>query len=241
MIIRSDDGCLLCLTQPDHAALAADIMARWTELDGHPRRESILLATREHDGGWIEEDRATHVGTGGDPLDFISVPVPVKHRIWPRAVTRIASTDPYAAALVAQHALSVYRPHRTDALWQSFFSTMEEAKADLRRRCGHVAGHVEDDYRFVQTGDQLSLIFCNGWTAPFPRPGGQAWLSGSTLHISPDPFAGERVPLSVSARRIDARPYASARDLRDTLDAAPTETVEGVAIGDALPNCARIE
>jgi hypothetical protein len=233
MIIRQDRHSLVFIAQADHARLAADLLAAW-QADGfpeHPRREVILLAIREHDNGWQEEDATTHVADG-EPLDFISVPPAVKHRIWPRASARLAAVDPYAGALVAQHALSVHGQQRTDPAWRPFFDTMDRVKGALLARCtAGAADTLAGDYRFVQGGDQLSLVFCNGWTAPFPRPGGRTRLRGATLEISPDPFGGRRVPLAVPARRLARQAFGSAADLRAALDAAPIEPVVGEAVG----------
>jgi hypothetical protein len=74
-------------------------------------------------------------------------------------------------------------------------------------------------------------VFCNAWTAAFPRPGGRALLKGTTLEITPDPFAGASIPLRVPARRIVARRFASAADLRAAFDSAPVEILEGDAVG----------
>jgi hypothetical protein len=233
MIIRRERTTFFCIRQEDHARLAADLMSQW-RADGfpdNPRRDQILRATREHDGGWIEEDAATHVDSSGEPLDFVAVPPTVKQRIWPRGADRLAAASPYEAALVAEHALTVHGQLRQDPMWGLFFRSMEKIKADLLSRSGDLASHLDEDYRVVQTGDQLSLIFCNGWTAPFPRQGGRAVLVGSTLEISPDPFGGVEVPLGVVGRRIPARSYASATDLRNTLAAAGEEVLEGIAVG----------
>jgi hypothetical protein len=232
VIIRRESTSLLFIAQQDHAALSAAIMAEW-QLDGlphHPHRDRILLATREHDNGWLEEDAMTHVDQDGEPLDFISVPPTVKQRIWPRAASRVAELDPYAGALVAQHALALHGQQRTEPAWRPFLSQMERLQADLLARCPPGAsGTLQDDYRFVQAGDQLSLVFCNGWTAPFPRPGGRILLQGGTLTVTPDPFAGRRVPLTIAARRLPAQTFTSGRDLRAALDAAPVEWIEGAA------------
>ena len=234
MIIRAAGDSLLFVTQADHARLAADLMAAWAEggLCDHPRRAAILTAARDHDNGWIEEDEEMHVDASGEPLDFIAVPAYVKHRIWPRAATRLAEKDPYVAALVVQHALTIHGQQRGDPAWQSFFSTLDGLRADLVAASGPDAARtLAPDYVFVQTADQLSLIFCNGWRTPFARIGGRTILRDATLEMSPDPFAGGRVPLQVPARRLPAGPYASSRELRSAYAAAPGITLEGEAVG----------
>jgi hypothetical protein len=236
MIIRQQGDWLLFITQTDHARLAGQVMAHWREdgFDVHPRREAILHAITHHDNGWLEEDADMHVDDDGNPLDFVSVPAAVKHGIWPRAVDRIGRDQPYAAALIAQHALTVHGQQRTDPLWRAFFETMDARRdALLARAGGDARATLESDYRFVQAGDQLSLIFCNGWRTPFPRRGGRMMLHGSALDLSPDPFGGARVPMRVEARRLPGRSYASAADLRATFGEAPVVMVEGEGAGTA--------
>jgi hypothetical protein len=256
MIIRRQKKDLLFITQADHAVLAAHIVSHWCA-DGfptNPRRDAILLAAREHDNGWFEEDETTLVDSSGEPLDFVAAPIPVKHRIWPRAAARLAKTNAYAAALVARHALTVHGQQRADPVWRGFLDRMARIEAELLEAgaggdqgdslgdqgdsplCDHLKGTVplvHLDYQFVQAGDQVSLVFCNAWTAAFPRPGGRVVLKGTTLEITPDPFEGARIPLRVPARRIVARRFASAADLRAALDAARVEIVEGEAVGTA--------
>ncbi|OFW04342.1 MAG: hypothetical protein A3H96_27420 [Acidobacteria bacterium RIFCSPLOWO2_02_FULL_67_36] len=231
MIIRTSGSALICITQPDHARLAAELMARWRALDDHPRRAAVLHAIRDHDNGWIEEDAATHVDANGSPLEFVAVPASVKQRIWPRAVSRLEQADPYVAALVAQHALTIHAPMRRERSWASFFGVIAARRDELAARAGGTAT-LDDDYRWVRSADLLSLIFCNGWRDGFDLPvGARAALTGGTLELAPDPFAGAPVPLTVPARRVEARTYASADAFRAALDAAPLEPVEGQAIG----------
>lgn len=232
MIIRRLPTAILFIEQRDHAALSEAIVREWQRdgLPDRPRREAILLATREHDNGWLEEDATTHVDASGEPLDFIAVPPGVKQRIWPRAAARVGDADPYAGALVAQHALALHGQQRTEPAWRPFLARMERVQQDLLKRCGPGAAEtLADDYRFVQAGDQLSLVFCNGWTAPFPRPGGRIVLEGDVLRVTPDPFGGRVIPLHVPARRLAPRLYDSPRALRAALDAAPVEHVTGTA------------
>ena len=120
MIVRNVQDGLELITQPDHAALAGRIMARWVT-DGFPdspRQASILRAVVEHDHGWLDVDASPIVDPAtGRIADFISAPLSVRQGIWPRGVTRLAD-DPWAAALVAQHAIHVYARYTDDPDWQ---------------------------------------------------------------------------------------------------------------------------
>lgn len=233
MIIRTDRDTLLFITQPDHARLAAEAITHW-RADGfpnHPRRDVILLAAREHDNGWIEEDAATHVDESGHPLDFVSVPVAVRQRIWPRAVDRMAERSPYAAALIAQHALTVYGTTRADPGWAEFFDVLTGRRDTLLGRAGMAFATLESDYAFVNAADRISLAFCTAWQTPLESFGRRIILSGQTVEITPDPFEGGQVPLRIVARRVAAGSYASGASLRNALDGAPIELLTGTAVG----------
>src|SRR5687767_13560839 len=129
MIIRPANGSQLLITQPDHAALAADIMRHW-QADGlpdSPRRALILFAICEHDNGWAEVDAAPIVdASSGRILDFVNAPDVVRRDVWPRGVERLAAM-PYAAALLAQHALHIYRRYHAASEWAPFFLEMQAA------------------------------------------------------------------------------------------------------------------
>lgn len=233
MIIRSNEATLLFITQPDHARLAADTIAHW-QADGfpnHPRRDVILLAAREHDNGWIEEDASTYVDDHGNPLDFVSVPAAVRQRIWPRAVDRMAERSLYAAALIAQHALTVYGTTRADPGWTEFFEVMTGRRDMLLGRAGIDLATLEFDYAFVNAADRISLAFCTAWQTPLESFGRRIILNGQTVEITPDPFEGAQIPLRIVARRLPAGAYASGASLRDALDGAPTELLTGTAVG----------
>ena len=234
MIIRTTDDTQLFITQPDHARLAAEAITNWREdgFETNPRRASILLAAREHDNGWREEDALTHVDASGKPLDFICVPVAVRQRIWPRAVDRLAEQDPYAAALVAQHAITVYGHFESDLAWNPFFEVMQERRATHLARCpAGAADDIAADYRFVHAADRISLAFCTGWPQPLESYERRIILRHDTVEVSPDPFSGARIPLRIRVRRLPVREYASAADLRAALDDAAVEVIEGEARG----------
>lgn len=233
MIIRSTEDHLLLIAQSDHAAVAETIVGAW-QRDGFPvapRRRTVLLATRRHDDGWIDEDRSPLVDeASGRLVDFANAPDAVKQRIWPRALALLTDT-PYAGALVAEHARHLFEAHREDRLWRSFFAGLDAARSERLAAAGLEAADLQSDYFFVRIGDLLSLTFCNGWSEPQRDGEYRARWDGARLAIAPDPFGGVEVPLTVAARRLPNRPFSSRSEAAAAYAAAPTVALQGVATG----------
>ena len=231
MIVRSAGSSIELITQPDHAQLARRVMERCPTLQAHPRRDSILHAIGEHDNGWAEEDAAPQVDpSAGDVVDFIHAPVAVRQRVWPRAVSRL-SADPWAAALVAQHALTAYDRFRPDPEWTSFFDEMTAMRDERITRAEAELKDLLGDYLFVRVGDLISLTFCLG------RAGEQQFadytiaLAAGGVRVHPDLFGGASVPVEVQARVLPARTFVDDEDLRDALKTAGWIRVRG-EVGD---------
>lgn len=251
MIIRPSGSDLYLITQPDHAQLAADILTGWVAEDfpHWPTRDAVLFATAQHDIGWDAEDAAPRANPEtGNPYDFISIPLAIRQGIWPRAVARLAAQSTYAAALVAQHGITVYRRYREQPEWRWFFEEMER----LRDRWFHAdedstftpsaidppseqRQHFLQDYGWLALGDLLSLIFCNDWATTTEIDSYRAILQGERLLITPDPFAGREVSMRVRARVLRAQPFANDASLREAFRSAPVELLTGIVTGDRPP------
>jgi hypothetical protein len=231
MIVRGDAESIQLITQPDHAQMAGRIMEHCVALTALARRESVLLAIAEHDNGWTAEDAAPTVNqSSGDVLDFVHLPLGRRHGVWPRGVARLAH-DPWAAALVAQHALTVYDRFRVDAEWTSFFEEMAAGRDSMLRASG---GPLEDllaEYPFVRLGDLISLTFCAGWTEPQRYGDWTVRLAGTRVVVTPDPFGEAEIPIEITAREIPKRPYRSDAALRDALSKARARTMRGEVAG----------
>ena len=238
MIVRHAEGRLLCLSQPDHAALAGRLAEAWCA-DGFPgrrTRDRVLEAVRRHDIGWTAEDRAPRfdAATHG-PHGFVTAPLEVRQNAFLRGVEELVPAGPYVAALVAQHGLTVYRRFQHDPAWAEFFPTLERRRDDL---CGEVLAVRDaapfsflEDYTVLGLCDLLSLVFCNGWREPHLMEGYEAVLEGDRLVVTPDPFAGVLVELDVPARALPLRPYWSQDDLDAAWAAAEPARLTGCAIG----------
>ena len=212
MIVRDEGLTWLLITQPDHAQLAADIVGaiRTEPALQSAARDTLLLATREHDNGWTEVDaEPTIEPESGRPCDFMTGPANVKHELWLRGITRLAKTDAHAGALVAEHALTVYGYRSANPEWAPFFDSITAMRDALLQRIGMFdeasRQAFEMNYRCIRLGDSFSLQFCNGWAA-----------SQTTLGIG---------------RRVHARHYEDDADLRAALAAAIPEVIAGAARG----------
>ena len=232
MIVRPDGDDLLLVTQPEHAAVSGRIMAAWRRdgLPASPMRETVLLATREHDNGWIEVDEHPDLDAGSGPQHFMTAPDTTKQGIWPRGVRRLEPVDPAAAALVAQHALALLELHPLPG-WERFRADMtaERDRILLNGAYGNDLEALRADYRFVFLGDLISLVFCCEWSETFRYDGYTVTRDGTTVLVRPDPFAGATIELTAPARRLAARPYATRSDLRAAYDAAPRVVLRGAA------------
>lgn len=230
MIVRAVPVGVQLITQPDHARLARRIMERCKTLEGHSRRDAILLAVREHDNGWAEEDAApTVIRSTGRIADFVTLPIASRHAVWPRGVGRLA--DPWPAALVAHHAVTVYERFRRDAAWASFFARMESMRDSRIRASGLSFDDLAGDYPFVRLGDLISLAFCTGSSDEQRFGDWTVKLAGTDVLITPDPFGGAAVPIEIVARELRSQPFATDEDLRDALREARSVTLRGHARG----------
>ncbi len=227
MIVRPAADALHLITQPDHAALSRRIMEHWVPLADHPRRASILLAIGEHDNGWREPDDTPTIDARGRVVDFVNIPVPIRQAIWPRGVARLAG-DPWAAALVAQHAITVYSRYRSDAEWSTFFARMEATRDEWVEASRLPLATLLDDYPFVRLGDLLSLTFCTGWTDPQHYDAWTVVHHADRVVVTPDGFAEGALHMKVPAVELPSQPFPSEGRLRAALATAPRVTLTGV-------------
>jgi len=228
MIVRpAESGCVL-ITQPDHAHLARRIMEHCVSLVENPRRESILRAISDHDVGWREYDEEPTVDMRtGDVVDFIHAPVSVRQSVWPKAVAALAD-DPWAAALVANHALFAYDRFRGDAAWTEFFTGLEASRAALLRASGGSPEELEADYAFLRLGDLISLAFCTGSVLPQVFRHWTVQLAGPRVLVTPGIFGGAPVTFEVRARAVRP-PFETDAELREELARSVTALLKGEA------------
>lgn len=228
MIVRpAESGCVL-ITQPDHAQLARRIMEHCVWLVENPRRGAILRAIGDHDDGWAETDASPTVDpeTGG-VVDFIRAPLSVRQGVWPRTVAGLAD-EPYAAALVANHAMFVYDRFRGHADWQAFFTLMDASRKQMLEASGAPLDQLVEDYAFLRLGDLISLAFCTGSTSAQPFRDWTVRLVGPRVAVTPGIFGGAPVTFEVRARAVRP-PFATNAELQQALGRSVTAILQGEA------------
>jgi hypothetical protein len=231
VIVRAAGPVLHLITQPDHAALARRIMDFWVA-GGFPnatRRTSILHAVAEHDNGWREPDAAPLVDAHGAILDFVTAPLDVRQGIWPRGVSRLAA-DPWAAALVAEHAVFIYSRWRGHPDWTNFFAEMESLRDRFVAAASLALDDLQRDYFFLRVADLMSLSFCNAWTDVQQIGGCSIEMRGDAAVVTPDPFGGRTVPLEVEARELPGKAWTT-REAAAAFATAPRVQVKGTLTG----------
>jgi uncharacterized protein DUF3891 len=235
MIIRRTPEALQLITQPQHAALAARIMRMWdaSHFPESPRKASILRAVAHHDDGWADVDESLVLDEAtGQLVDFIEVSDAIKRETSSSGIDRLAG-DPYAAALVAQHRLHVYRRYADNPAWNTFFADVTAARD--RFLCSSGSRSLEellDDYKFVRAGDLVSLAFCNNWPDTDGDGCGYGMhLDGTSMVIIPDPFGGQTIDIEIEAREIDQDSFASADEARRVFASAPIVKLRGHVTG----------
>lgn len=206
-------------------------MEHCVPLATRPRRRTILHAIAEHDNGWAEEDAAPRVDLAtGHVVDFVSASLSIRQTVWPRGVARL-SDDPWAAALVAQHAITVYDRFRSDADWTAFFAEMEALRDAMLRKSGLPLDELLPDYAFVRLADLISLTFCTGWTDQQRFGEWTVQRFDTRVVVTPDAFGGAEVPIEISAREIRNQSFQSDEELRDVLREANVIRLHGLCGG----------
>ena len=234
MIVNTSVRPALLITQPDHAALAATIMRGWQRggLPESPRHVALMLAIQAHDNGWQEVDVEPCLDPAtGRVLDFIHVPEDVRHAVWRRGVSRLEG-EPYAAALVAQHALHIYRRMRQQPGWRQFFVDMTSTRDRNLSAAHETIETLQREYAFLRLADLASLTFCGVEAdGQAQEMGYEIRLEGTCLVVSPDPYAGATIPLEITGRELDLAAFASPADARAAWTSAPRRTITGTVTG----------
>lgn len=251
MLVAPHDGSLLLVFQNDHAGLAGRLASAWPEefIAHRDRRSEVIEAVARHDAGWQASDaRGVLDGSTGRPASFLGLPLAAYPPIWASSIEEASRQGPLAEYLVACHSAALAgmeRPGEADAEGRAALRVFREAtKQEIARLAGAIAPPptsgpyllaetgLENDFRFLQFNDILSLVVCGGHAEPRLL----TFLRGSrladetvkakmpepfTLLLTPWVFEPERVESTVPVRAIPDRAYPDQAALTAAIASAP--------------------
>ncbi len=174
MIVQEIPDGLLLFRQTDHALLSGAFAVAWGSdtIPAPARRPSILVAAARHDDGWAEWELAPRLGAGGEPVDFIHIPVSEHVELYRRGIDLVESEDPYAGLVASLHGERLYTrpfyPGMDPRIQHLQGRDLELATAYVdgeRKRQERLVGITGDDaseegWRLLQVWDRLSLLVC---------------------------------------------------------------------------------
>lgn len=104
MVVRAVREGWYLVTQPDHAALAGELVRHWT-FAGLPSNSDpeFLAAVAAHDAGWRQVDATPHFRPDGAPVGFLEWPLGEAVSIWRRSIAEAAALGTTARYVVGRH------------------------------------------------------------------------------------------------------------------------------------------
>ncbi len=181
MLVLPHDGRLGLIFQNDHASLSGRLARAWCSdyIAHQSRRAEVLEAVEGHDAGWAEADRAgVFDPETGRPATFLELPEERYPPLWRASIEEASARGPLAGYLVARHFASLAGPPESPSVEGGAAGAMETFRAEaerimkrLARAIGPPAGPgpyllaakpLDNDFRFLQLNDLLSLVVCGG-------------------------------------------------------------------------------
>ena len=247
MIRRDDGNDWLLISQIDHARLAADIATVWgrDEIVELPNCDQLVTAIRKHDDGWRDWELTPQIDpVNGRPRSFTEMPMDVATGIWNQSIEVCRADSALAAAWVSRHFCELgerARENRDEAsadiaAIDRFLNQQATQLAKWRNEIPleasgeDVESLVETGYKYVQFFDWLSLWICcarrsqpTNMTIPAGKQITLTPCGDTEFAIAPFPLSIDRLPLTVTARRIPASKYSSDSELHTAIAATPVE------------------
>lgn len=221
MIVYEREHDFVLTTQHEHGLAAGELAAHWKAelLPEGTQRDELLLATKEHDRGWIELDAAPFWNDySQSPYSFRDFPLRPRFVFYRKGVEEVCQKSPYAGLLCSKMYTDLFQKTlgaspQDDENIRNYLETEREYQLALEMRLGggeEMQRRVERDVGIMLFCDQLSLFLCmeepgtpaaryeffsKGLTCSFDACAGQViqaeWLSGEKVGLSYFPFADD--------------------------------------------------
>ncbi|ESU33328.1 hypothetical protein G3A_06965 [Bacillus sp. 17376] len=211
MIIHERENEFVMVAQHDHAKVSRDAAQCWRceHFLGIDKKDSVVLAVREHDRCWIEPDKEPLWNEQTQqPYSFMDYPGSPKLAFYTKGIDEIVQMDPYAGLLCSLHSASFLKD-ATSIIGKNFWIAEKQRQQKLLEELG-----IEKDQmlsfhlNLLKFCDNLSLYIClndpgtpksqehyfyrNGFPQRFSFANNEhihaEWLDQETVSLSLSPF-----------------------------------------------------
>ncbi len=232
MVLRElGDDEVLCIAQPAHAWLSGQLAAAWGNgFFASPRpREEVVLAASQHDLGMAAWDAEPQLNPDtGWPMSFLEMPLETHLDLWSRAPTLALSQSRLVALLVSMHGTYLYSGRSEKPGVAEFLSAQRAFQDALRASLGISEDEAARHQRMLAAWDWMSLVLCRAdLPATVEAPERAVTMTGrgeGTVELSPWPFSGDDLEVTVEGRRLSGR-FGLDSEVREALAQAPWETL----------------
>ncbi len=238
MMFLEDGTRVLAISQPAHAWVAGQILRAWPGGLDAP----VLLAAEQHDLAWLDwETRPAFDPATGRPKLFRDVGAAEHAPAWTAAAERaLAAWGRRVALLVSRHGGVIYsrftdrhRAGEADAgAASAYLARQAPLEAAWAKSLALEPAALQRDTDLIAFADTLSLGLCGGLPLPLDMEGPDA-AGGTAAYrmqrragactLSPWPFAGNAVCVTVDARPIPGGRFADEAEMREWV-AGPART-----------------
>lgn len=214
MIIHEREHEFVMVAQHDHALVSRDAAQYWRDdyFSGVNKKDSVVLAVREHDRCWIEPDQEPLWNEETQqPYSFMDYPGSPKLAFYKEGIDEIVEMDPYAGLLCSLHYAS-FLEDATSRIGKDFWVAEKHRQQKLLKELG-IANDKTLSFHLnlLKFCDNLSLYIClndpgtpkdqehyfyrNGFPQKFAfadkKPIHAKWLDQETVSLSTFPFKKE--------------------------------------------------
>jgi hypothetical protein len=242
MIVHPVGDAAEIVMQVDHSGVAGSLASLWPDLEP---RDPVLTAAALHDIGWRSWEASPRLDPETSrPQNFLSVDIDLHLEFYEAGIAEVTARDRYAGMLVGKHLAGIYRQRygtqaaltltraaAAQATIDTFVARVEERFLALQRELGVSDEEFWRNYVLLQVFDRLSLWLCKGDPAgtgsmqiALPDGGELSVLpTPEGCALSPYPFSGGQVQVSVPVRVVPLSGYADDADCATRILAAPVE------------------
>jgi hypothetical protein len=223
MIIHERENDFIMVAQHDHALVSRDAAQCWRDnyFIGIEKKDSVVLAVREHDRCWIEPDKEPLWNEDTQqPYSFMDYPGSPKLAFYKEGIDEVVQMDSYAGLLCSLHYAS-FLEEATSMIGKNFWSAEKQRQQKLLKELEIADDNILSFHlNLLKFCDNLSLYICLNepgtskeqehyfYRKGFPqyftfadkKPINAKWLDEDTVSLSTSPFKKElHVTLSYKA------------------------------------------